>query len=216
MADAMGDHASPNTCLTDNEHGSNIFDNHLHYFGCLREADRERFLDGLKPYARKRILEEKAYIARLRSIFEKKDETESGHSVQTENGRLLQDFQSSLSEWQKYRYKDSQPLRPRTAENGPLLGNPSLADSAGEDFLDTLNAAVIFFKDSEPHDHPDFDDKFPNQKVSIRTLLDKKNEKNPLMTKCPSDMIRYFHFPANNMGWIEVNTMHSCSAYSDN
>jgi hypothetical protein len=215
MADAMGDHASPNTCLSNNEHGNNIFDNHLHYFGCLEEAERKLFLNGLKPYARKRIQEEEAYIAQLRSIFEK-DETESGHSVQTENGRLLQDFQSSLREWWKYRYKDSQPLRSRTAENGPPLGNPSSADSAGEDFTDTLKAGVIFFKASEPHDHPDFDDKFPNQKISIRKLLDKENEGNPLTTKCPSDMIRYFHFPANNMSWIEVNAMYSCSAYSGN
>lgn len=215
MADAMGDHATPNTCLSDNEHGNNIFDNHLHYFGCLKEAERKHFLDDLKPYTKTRILEEEAYISRLRSIFEK-NQTGTEQPVEAENGKLLQDFQSSLSEWRKYRYNDSRPVKAQNIQNGPPVDGSFSADGAEEDLTDTLKASVIFFKDSKPYDHPEFDDKFPNQKISVRKLLDKNNNKSPLIAKRSSDMIRYFHFPANNMSWIEVNTMYHCSAYYDN
>jgi hypothetical protein len=44
---------------------------------------------------------------------------------------------------------------------------------------------------------------FPNQKISIKDILE-ENEDNPLMEKCPDDEFRYFHFPTNNMSWIEV------------
>ncbi|KAL8367529.1 hypothetical protein RB599_003421 [Gaeumannomyces hyphopodioides] len=43
--------------------------------------------------------------------------------------------------------------------------------------------------------------KFPNQKISTQKLLE-KHEKNPL-TKREDDRLRWFHFPANNMGWVE-------------
>jgi hypothetical protein len=80
-----------------------------------------------------------------------------------------------------------------------------------------FKAYAIYFKKSKNgsytrHDHPS--DKFsegpgskkakwPNQKILIRDLL-QSTEGSPLMEPCEKDHIRYFHFPANNMGWIEV------------
>ncbi|KAK0653060.1 hypothetical protein B0T16DRAFT_455371 [Cercophora newfieldiana] len=49
--------------------------------------------------------------------------------------------------------------------------------------------------------HENFIGKFPNQKISVHQLLQRK-EDNPL-TKNEGGYLRYFHFPANNMSWIE-------------
>lgn len=72
--------------------------------------------------------------------------------------------------------------------------------------LDDLNANIIYFKNKEPYDHPNFigSGSFPNQKVPLELLLKDDKARNPLMWDCEEDMIRYFHVPANNMAWIEV------------
>ncbi|RDL33145.1 uncharacterized protein BP5553_08584 [Venustampulla echinocandica] len=44
--------------------------------------------------------------------------------------------------------------------------------------------------------------KFPNQKLPVHNLLD-DSDLNPLSEPCPADKLRYFHFPTNNMLWIE-------------
>ena len=44
---------------------------------------------------------------------------------------------------------------------------------------------------------------FPNQKILMDEILNEEND-NPLMEPCPENKIRYFHFPTNNMSWVEV------------
>jgi hypothetical protein len=73
-----------------------------------------------------------------------------------------------------------------------------------------FKACAIYFQKSrngwEPHthDHPKFKDgKFPNQKISVHDLIQKATD-NPLSEPCDDDKLRYFHFPSNNMRWIEV------------
>lgn len=44
---------------------------------------------------------------------------------------------------------------------------------------------------------------FPNQKIPMKDILDDP-ENNPLTQKCPENIVRYFHFPSNNMDWIQV------------
>jgi hypothetical protein len=69
-------------------------------------------------------------------------------------------------------------------------------------------ANMIVFKNSDRFTDPNYaSEVFPNQKVPIQDLLYKKNkEKNPLMKpyKDGENEIRYFHFPGNNMEWVEV------------
>jgi hypothetical protein len=79
-----------------------------------------------------------------------------------------------------------------------------------------FKACAIYFKKSaddvwEPytHDHRKFKDgKFPNQKISVHDLLQPSPDAygNPLSEPCGEDRLRYFHFPSNNMRWIEVGT----------
>jgi predicted transcriptional regulator len=57
------------------------------------------------------------------------------------------------------------------------------------------------------HDNPKFlGAAFPNQKISVHSIL-QEEEGNPLAELCPSDRLRYFHFPTNNMRWIEVGML---------
>lgn len=49
---------------------------------------------------------------------------------------------------------------------------------------------------------------FPNQKIALKDILDNPDN-NPLSEKRPNDEVRYFHFPSNNMEWIEVRLSHS-------
>ncbi|KAF7533567.1 hypothetical protein G7054_g6956 [Neopestalotiopsis clavispora] len=44
--------------------------------------------------------------------------------------------------------------------------------------------------------------KFPNQKIALADILDNADG-NPLSEKRPDGEVRYFHFPSNNMEWIE-------------
>ncbi|RYP33752.1 hypothetical protein DL767_004619 [Monosporascus sp. MG133] len=53
------------------------------------------------------------------------------------------------------------------------------------------------------HKHPEYKGQFPDQKIPMYKILNEP-EKNPLMEECPHDEIRYFHFPTNNMAWIET------------
>ncbi|KAH7304372.1 hypothetical protein BKA65DRAFT_579223 [Rhexocercosporidium sp. MPI-PUGE-AT-0058] len=46
------------------------------------------------------------------------------------------------------------------------------------------------------------DGSFPNQKISIHKMLNDTTG-NPLAERCPSNQLRYFHLPANNMRWVE-------------
>jgi hypothetical protein len=67
-----------------------------------------------------------------------------------------------------------------------------------------LKASVIYFKGSRGFDVPGLQNSFPHQKITVQELLANDAKTNPLMQPCDDDVIRYFHFPANNMIWIEV------------
>ncbi|KAK6857195.1 hypothetical protein PG995_007382 [Apiospora arundinis] len=75
-----------------------------------------------------------------------------------------------------------------------------------------LKASAMYFQRVEgghpawrgwTYDHPSFGgSQFPNQKIPMHKILEDTSD-NPLMESCPENCIRYFHFPANNMQWIE-------------
>jgi hypothetical protein len=116
---------------------------------------------------------------------------------ETKAGDLLKVFNESMKEWRKVAERPIQPRRP-----------PS--PSRHTDIDDEIKAPVIFFKNSRPHNIPGVENIFPNQKVPISTLLAEDEDSNPLMQPCEDEMIRYFHFPANNMIWVEVSTLTGC------
>ncbi|RYP76353.1 hypothetical protein DL771_001792 [Monosporascus sp. 5C6A] len=73
-----------------------------------------------------------------------------------------------------------------------------------------FKACAMYFEKAKDKDswlgytdeHPKYFGQFPNQKISMEEILNERE--NPLMQKCPPDIIRYFHFPTNNMSWIET------------
>jgi hypothetical protein len=171
----------------------------LHYFGCLKFAERRPFFDALEENDKLRtaILEEESRTNRLRGTFE-------AEGSKTARGRLLSSFKIALSH--RFPTAGRRPSPPRAAPPNPR-GHQSSASNVKFDDIDLagLNANVIYFKDNLPYDHPAFDGTFPNQTVPLARILKHDEKGNPLMWNCEKSMIRYFHLPANNMAWVEAS-----------
>ncbi|KAL2063961.1 hypothetical protein VTL71DRAFT_4455 [Oculimacula yallundae] len=175
----MGDHDTPATCLSSHEHGNDVRDTFLHYFGCLKEAEREVYFESLEPDEKERIEAEKTRIHAQRAYFEEDGET-----------KLLVDrFKVSLAE-------RIPRLRHGVVFDG-VPTKPCKENSYG------LNAYMVFFKNAEPFTNELYLGKFPNQRIAVKDLLHDDKGTNPLMQECGENEIRYFHLPGNNMDWIE-------------
>jgi hypothetical protein len=193
----MATQARPQTCLSIERHDDRVLDVTLHYFGCLKASEHEAYFASLPQKSKHRIVEEKLRIRRLRTHFEARPKTE--------NGVALKKFKSSLSDWRKLNLRrDPEPERSQ-----PLDGFPDT--SVDND----IKASMIYFKNSRPFDIPGVNNHFPNQKISVKDLLSDGEGNNPLMQPCEDGMIRYFHFPANNMIWVEASAtiMHAVGFY---
>ena len=176
----MGDHDYPATCLSSVEHGRDVRDVVLHYFGCLRENERAIFFDSLPSHKKQRNKDEERRIGEQRAVFEAGEETKY----------LVKRFRTSLGHYVK---------RALPSHSSAGLLRPCQENGYG------LNAYAVFFKNSERFSDKSCSDQFPNQKIPVRDLLyNKQKETNPLMRDCGDDEIRYFHLPGNNMEWIEV------------
>lgn len=133
-------------------------------------------------------------------------------------------------------------VRPSTAPREPLTvatdpqPNGELGASSGtaahstspdeQDFGNHYNVGFMFFKRKEKtspylgvtkeiHSN-NLKHEFPNQRMPIKDILstdEEKKKKNPLTEKPSRDTLRYFHFPANNMSWIEVSILFSPLKY---
>ena len=193
----MGDHDTPSTCLSSRKHDRDVRDTYLHYSGCLRDNERQKYFDSLLPHQQQRVTTEAKRILELRALFDLDGETRE----------ITEKFKSSLNAWRKARPGHPQAEREKTPTWNANLGNKYIKPCKENGF--GLSANMIFFKDSLPFDHELSPDKFPDQKISIEDLLYKKEDKikNPLMKKCEEDEIRWFHLPGNNMAWVEVHTI---------
>ncbi|KAI0009457.1 hypothetical protein F4779DRAFT_617633 [Xylariaceae sp. FL0662B] len=76
------------------------------------------------------------------------------------------------------------------------------------DPLHGLKAGVMYFQQDGARlegynlEIPGCIGKYPNQKFPVSDILTRIKD-NPLTEVCPPDHFRYFHFPSNNMLWIE-------------
>jgi hypothetical protein len=226
----MGDHDNPATCLSAFEHGSHVRDVVLHYFGCLRECERAKFFAPLPAYKKQRIREEEKRIRQQRALFEQDEET---NLLVRKFKRSHNDFFKSRSEEMQKRIKDEEErLRnlPSILEVG-TNDTPNSPESPNQQFsrqstssLDGgsnvtkpskdngfgFHAYAVFYRNSAPYDDSFCNDKFPNQRTPLKDLLyNKVKAVNPLMRDCEKDEneIRWFHFPGNNMEWVEVGEL---------
>jgi len=187
----MANNSRPHTCLTDASHvphDDRIQDVTLHYFGCLAQSQQAEFYSRLSRKSKRRISAEVQRVRRTRSFFEARPESKAGVN--------LKKFKESLSDWRQLTYR-----RPPDQGVHLPLENEYEGSVDGD-----MKAAMIFFKNSRPYTAPGFHNNFPNQKISIQDLLADNEQINPLMQPCGEDVIRYFHFPANNMTWVEVSS----------
>jgi len=181
----MAQRSFPHTCLSTHEHNDRVLDVTLHYFACLKACERPGYFAGLSQKAKKRIRKEEARIERLGAYYDARPHTEGGVTRKR--------FKDSLKAWRGYELS-SEP------EEKSVLAEEESVDA-------DVKAAMIYFKKSRPYTVPGFENEFPSQKVSIKELLADDEERNPLMWACGEDEVRYFHFPANNMVWIEVSAL---------
>ncbi|KAH9206745.1 hypothetical protein DL95DRAFT_486120 [Leptodontidium sp. 2 PMI_412] len=181
----MSNDSAPRMCLSAEKHDERVLDVVLHYFGCLRASEHQEFFANLPQRSKRRVVEEKLRIRRLISYFEARPKTEGGES--------LKELKASVATWRAFHQRRD----PGQSQAWPLADR--MDDSVDFD----VKASMIYFKKFRPYTVPEIDNVFPNQKLSVRDLLSDNAKKNPLMQPCDDDTVRYFHFPANNMVWIE-------------
>jgi hypothetical protein len=186
----MPNYSLPHTCLSTDKHDKRVLDVTLHYFGCLKVSERQRFYNGLPEKSRRRIRREEQRIDQVRSRLEFRPETKTG--------AILKEFKESMNEWRSVNGRVSSDARQK------LIPPHDLDDGVNTE----IKAPIIFFKNSRPYDIPGVENTFPNQKIAIKELLADDEDTNPLMQPCDDNMIRYFHLPANNMIWVEVSRAH--------
>ncbi|RYP46241.1 hypothetical protein DL768_007508 [Monosporascus sp. mg162] len=105
--------------------------------------------------------------------------------------------------------------QPTQSQPAPAIPeDPRSNNAAGEvgpEPMHGFRACAMHFEKVEEKDiwqgytykHPNYAGKFPNQKIEMDKILNKEHE-NVLLRDCSQNIIRYFHFPANNMSWIET------------
>jgi hypothetical protein len=193
------------------------------YFRCKYDY-RDTLKEMFSGVERDKIDLELERIEKLRSVF--------GQNVK--NGPLVQNMSRSKMEWRRHAKgicggkDEKEKLKTRLKEPGcpleskkryreylgllervkdwvispdPLRPNTSLEEDKGYGFVvqkitlkrnpDAQGSSASSFNEYRLDTYPVHD-----------VLYTKDN--NPLTEKCEKDTIRYFHFPANNMLWVEV------------
>jgi hypothetical protein len=225
----MGDHDNPPTCLSTLKHDLHVRDVVLHYFGCLRENERAEFFNDLPPYKKQRIIDEEKRIRQQRALFEKEEETailvddfkkshnEYFQSLSPEKREQIKDKEKRLGKQRSILEVQKSPESPNKAfsrqSTSSLDGASNVTKPSKENGFG-FHAYAVFYKKSEPWNDDSCIDQFPNQKKPLKDLLYHKiKAENPLMRDCDEDEIRWFHFPGNNMDWIEVGKPHAHYRY---
>jgi hypothetical protein len=177
------------TCISDCKHETNIRDPIQHFLSCSRFSEKIEFYDSVPANWKQRIDDELDRIEKLRAVFERQDETKY----------MVRRLEMSLGRWLGGRERLFVDHRKRDPVDRANKASFSDRSDIG------IKSNVVFLRNSYPYTNEDlgFEGQFPNQTVPLAALLD-SSPKNPLTRGYESDVIRYFHFPANNMSWIEV------------
>ncbi|KAK4223068.1 magnesium transport protein cora [Podospora fimiseda] len=167
------------TCLSDRPHDGRVSDPALHINGCLRASKRARFYNSLPPDAQERIARINNKTANLRHRLETTEQESTA-------GAALDRFKQSLLQWRHSTGRSH--AYPNTHQTSAGADDP-------QDFLNYVPAPVMYFRNGHTPS---------KQKVTVADLLSDDVHRNPIMQPCNSEVIRYFHLPANNMSWVET------------
>jgi hypothetical protein len=187
------------------------------------KLDRQKFLNDSKKKDLTKLLRDSYYGWRA-TVFSESELRDIKHDREKQVRKLLlnQADKSALQSWDSMhlqRLNDIVNARPP----GPVSASRTFSasqhrpsqqareDHGADDPYHGFRAGAMCFKKRMDGtlDGIDFSDekykptKFPNQKIALADILDNA-EGNPLSEKRPDGEVRYFHFPSNNMEWIEV------------
>ena len=177
-------------------------------------------LDGFKALAEKECQAnpDNARYRRNRELLTRLDSWRSRHSVQLSRPPRRTSFRENLKALRQgtFSRRPSQVQPPAVAEeprDGVHMSTTSTIrdEPIQQEPMYGFRASAIYFRKNGDewtgytHRHDKFigKDKFPDQKISVHDLLEGPDSSSPLHEDCPPDTIRYFHFPTNNMSWIE-------------
>ncbi|KAM0514992.1 hypothetical protein ACHAPE_006314 [Trichoderma viride] len=162
------------------------------------------------------IKNEEKRISKIKNRFKEKTEKSKLLENVAESRKGLIQYLSEKTEKEPEMYKGS-PLDEQEAEssNGP--------DDEIRGPIDEFKAGVMYFKKVEGgkwhgeqcKDVDPSSAEFPNEKIKMDTILSDESCK---LFKRDGERIKYFHFPANNMEWIEtaLETYHQVNTKSEN
>ncbi|KAI1385692.1 uncharacterized protein F4822DRAFT_351390 [Hypoxylon trugodes] len=212
MENHSADNRSLNaTCLSAEPHGCDIKDHLVHYLGCIKIQDQERFFEDDHDIWEEEIehqiknlgnTPEKAreLTGRKRKSWKEDCESELRRIEflrntlfqDEEDKHLVDNLNRSLGVWRKHKGQ-----RPRRR-----------VSVAAADYIPEkdIRVPLIQFENGEGVDLKEKRNwvwsKFPNQKTSLSDLLDQ--EDNLLLEQHTSDgRLGYYHIPSNNMIWAE-------------
>ncbi|KAI3320522.1 hypothetical protein HD806DRAFT_547355 [Xylariaceae sp. AK1471] len=195
------------------------FENLVYAYLSARKGKWDRFKENMtrdRPAEWERVDHEIERIRNLRHRFEKDPLKQE----------LMQELDNSREAWKKEVKASYTKLQEEVKEDTYISrhqryltgldkikseNTKETQNTDEEQESDGFKACVMYFKKSksesnslwEGYTHPETEvPKYPNQKMLMRDIL-KPGAHNPL-PKVDKDTFRYFHFPANNMEWIET------------
>ncbi|KAH7390185.1 hypothetical protein BKA64DRAFT_116535 [Cadophora sp. MPI-SDFR-AT-0126] len=193
---------------------------HTSTYLSLRFDKREDFKTKISKEKLERILHEENRIQQTRVNFAANGEKKK---------EMMDNLKSAKKEWKGEVIHRREEYVAKVREHPPKFRDQTLdlellervkawsADDLVEestlqpklDFEYGFKACAIYFQkkgsgyEDYTHNNPNFlPSRFPNQKISVHNILAEKAD-NPLAEPCPPNTLRYFHFPSNNMRWIE-------------
>lgn len=153
---AYDDHFT--TCLSSYSHSSNVRDEVLHYFGCLRDNERGIYFSSLPEHKQHRIQQEKDRINELRSLF-KQEEDLAQRGYCNSGLRPSCSVRELNDNIRVYRNVKAKGLRPSKRIGEPVLQEykgPCKENGFG------MSARAIFFRKAGLYNDPLCTDIFPD------------------------------------------------------
>ncbi|KAI0835885.1 hypothetical protein F5Y06DRAFT_298986 [Hypoxylon sp. FL0890] len=201
------------TCLSSEEHDSDISDHLLHYLGCIKISERKKFFTTKHDIWKREVEHQEKHLGlrrqeaeemtkRKRESWEKDCKSEERRidflrntlRQDTDDKHLVRKVDNSLANWRR--------------KKGRLIPSPLHVETEDYKPEKDISAPIIQFDGGKGVDAEVKDgccgvwNKFPNQKTALSDLL--HHDDNLLNNQYRSkDRVAYFHIPSNNMIWAE-------------
>jgi hypothetical protein len=176
--------------------------------GAFREYARSEFDD--RPTRRQKlpflstIKEEERRIKRIRERFR----SDIQKNILLENvARSREDLIPHLHEGATTLRKSTQGPEEQNSGDANMTEEPPGEFKAGLMYFEKTPVGNWCGKKYE--DDSLLSGDFPNQKMKMKDILSTTNHQ---LFKCEPDKIKYFHFPANHMEWIEASPSYKIKA----